>query len=299
MRYLPFIIISLVLYTLFFYHNQQPDLLSAEQKNHTEEKIIPLDFEKVAKQEQQNIHTVSTVIKRVEEVAVIVTPTAAVTVVVAEQLIEDKKALAAANKNNFKQLQASITSTLASDSALLKSEFYERAFHLDLPSPPKKKKKPKKVKTTAKKTAPKAKKVTVKVITATKQDSVSSELLNMQQAPQTTTESNKPKRRFKKQVKANQSINDSGLQEAIAVSGNKPTYPQQAQKDQQQGIVTVKFIVTMRGNTKKYQLTHSSGHQILDNAVLAFIQKERFMPALKGIKKVTSEQQFSFEFVLK
>ncbi|WP_211217174.1 energy transducer TonB, partial [Psychromonas hadalis] len=42
----------------------------------------------------------------------------------------------------------------------------------------------------------------------------------------------------------------------------------------------------------------SSGHKTLDNAVLEFIKKEHFMPALKGIEKVTSEQLFSFKFEL-
>jgi len=44
MRYLPFIIISFVLYALFFYNNQQPALLSANSENDTAEKVVPLDF---------------------------------------------------------------------------------------------------------------------------------------------------------------------------------------------------------------------------------------------------------------
>ena len=54
----------------------------------------------------------------------------------------------------------------------------------------------------------------------------------------------------------------------------------------------------MQGKTRKPQLVTSSGHQILDSAVLEFINNERFMPALKGIEKVTSEQQFSFQYSL-
>ena len=115
----------------------------------------------------------------------------------------------------------------------------------------------------------------------------------------TVAETSKPKRSFKKQVKAMPAPGEQTLQEAIAVSGNKPHYPKAAKSKQQQGLITVKFIVTMQGKTKNAQITKSSGHTILDGAMLEFIKKERFMPALKGIEKVTSEQQFSFKFALK
>ncbi|MCP4326529.1 MAG: energy transducer TonB [Psychromonas sp.] len=300
MRYLPFIIISFVLYALFFYNNQQPELLSASSKTNTAEKVVPLDFKKLTEQEKQSIVPDSSVTLHTEESPVVVT---------AQTPLEDKttkkKLIATAqSKRNLQQFKTSIKSIPASEGALLKGEFYERDFHLDLPAPPKQIKAPKKIKTTSKKVT-KPKKATTKVIPETKQDSLSSKLLKIQQTgndattKKTATESSKPKRSFKKQVKQLQISGEQLLQEAIAVSGNKPHYPKIAKSNNQQGVVTVKFTVNMQGKTKNVQIAKSSGHTLLDAAVVEFIKKERFMPALKGIEKVTSEQQFSFEFSLK
>jgi len=92
--------------------------------------------------------------------------------------------------------------------------------------------------------------------------------------------------------------NQGVLQEAIVVSGRKPVYPQRAILRDQQGRVVVKLTVTEKGLPKNPKIQTSSGHSLLDNAVLAFIHQELFMPALQGEDKVISEQLFAFRFEL-
>ncbi|PKH04190.1 hypothetical protein CXF72_02245 [Psychromonas sp. MB-3u-54] len=92
--------------------------------------------------------------------------------------------------------------------------------------------------------------------------------------------------------------NQGVLQEAIVVSGRKPVYPQRAILRNQQGRVVVKLIVTKKGRPKNPKILTSSGFSLLDDAVLAFINQELFMPALQGEDKVISEQLFAFRFEL-
>lgn len=86
------------------------------------------------------------------------------------------------------------------------------------------------------------------------------------------------------------------LQEAVAISGKKPKYPQRAALRQQKGQVKATMIVMKNGQTMAVKLTTSSGHEMLDKAVLNFIENERFMPALKGQDKISSEQSYSFSY---
>jgi len=236
-RYLPFAFISLILYVLFFYHQQTRDLLPASQISAPQKNIAftlnetgPIDADSITLAGSESA---------------IITPST-------DTQIE-----------LFKTLLATINLTPASDAALLKGEIHERYFHLDFPLPPARKKQPQKAATTA------TKKVTKSVKRA------------------------KPTRSFKSN---SATTTQQGLQNAIAVSGNTPAYPQHAKKDKLQGTVTAKFTVNMQGKTKNPHIVISSGHQILDDALLEFIHQERFMPALQGVEKVTSEQQLSSQY---
>lgn len=88
------------------------------------------------------------------------------------------------------------------------------------------------------------------------------------------------------------------LQDAEVVSGNKPDYPRRAILRNLQGRVLVKMTVMGSGKTKEAAIVKSSGHSILDNEVLNFISRELFIPALRGHEKITTEQLFSFRFEL-
>ena len=164
---------------------------------------------------------------------------------------------------------------------MLKAEVFEADFHLDLAAAQTAKKSPQKAPTTK----------TKKVKTILTAESVSSEILQQQA---------KAKRVFKKQPQTSSAsvMNQGVLQEAIVVSGNKPTYPERARKRNQEGRVVVKLTVTTKGKAKNPEIISSSGYSMLDNAALQFISEELFMPAHKGDEKITTEQLFSFRFQL-
>ena len=108
---------------------------------------------------------------------------------------------------------------------------------------------------------------------------------------QTSMSRNEPKK-----INAKSTDKLTALQEAVAISGKKPKYPQRAALRQQKGQVKVTMIVMKNGQTMAVKLTTSSGHEMLDKAVLNFIENERFMPALKGQDKISSEQSYSFSY---
>ncbi|WP_166738800.1 energy transducer TonB [Psychromonas algarum] len=113
-----------------------------------------------------------------------------------------------------------------------------------------------------------------------------------------STPKEKAKRTFKPQAVAVNNIpnTEGNLQSAVAVSGNKPDYPQMAQQNKLEGKVIAKMIVMVDGKTQGAEIIQSSGHAVLDNEVLEFINRELFMPSLEGEEKVTSEQLFSYQF---
>ncbi len=390
MRYLPHIIISVVLYTLFFYKSQEPELLIAKV---IPEKVIPLDFKKLAEQKQQsktNFLALSTkseaassskeglnVIEEKEALVTVAikktkiadlltkpepahqtiyqpsvatietkksdillknsTPAQFIDEAITEKIpdkIEVTKILAkevkvtepntvllattVLHQDNKKQLLASIKSTLASESALIKSEVYEQEFHLELPAPP-----AALPLIQAQESKKNSQLVATENISKDIETGKSENLLKKENTPdsainsllkqtqshlstssQAATINNKgssaakPKRTFKKQPKTLKMISGQSLQQAITVSGNKPHYPEGAKADNKQGTVSATFTVNMKGKTDNPRVTLSSGHKILDDSVLNFIKKERFMPSLEGREKVTREQQFFYQFSL-
>ena len=56
------------------------------------------------------------------------------------------------------------------------------------------------------------------------------------------------------------------------------------------------MIVMKNGQAMAIKLTTSSGHEMLDKAVLNFIENERFMPALEGQERISSKQSYSFSY---
>ncbi|MEL0660515.1 TonB family protein [Psychromonas arctica] len=86
------------------------------------------------------------------------------------------------------------------------------------------------------------------------------------------------------------------LPQAMAVSGKAPSYPKQAALQQQKGQVVVNMTVLPSGTTKEAEIIQSSGHEMLDKAVLNFIARELFMPSLEGQDRVPSKQSFFYSF---
>jgi len=281
-HYLPFFVLTILLYGWFFYHHNQStiilpvplnsgqqvvDLQLLEMDGATEETETPVQKESTVKKE--------IIIKKESAVKkeIIVKKESAVKTAPATLLVSDLDTqMPAEIKNAHQTLQKTIEETAASSTAMLKAELFEADLDLDLPNRP-----------APKKTTPKGQ---------TNAPSIISEILQAQE---------KSKRIFKKEPQTSVSSKIDGvvLQEAIVVSGNKPLYPERAILRNQQGRVVVKLTVTTKGKATETKILTSSGHAVLDDAVLDFIKNELFMPAHQGEEKITTQQIFSFRFELK
>ena len=78
----------------------------------------------------------------------------------------------------------------------------------------------------------------------------------------------------------------------------KPKWPEGAKARKEAGTVTLKFLIGADGKFKKSQVQKSSGHQDLDEAARAGIEKCGFKPALKAGKPVESWMQMQYVWVL-
>ena len=58
----------------------------------------------------------------------------------------------------------------------------------------------------------------------------------------------------------------------------RKTYPQSARKNQQQGQVGVRFIITQDGDVKSVAIAESSGHDLLDSAALSAVKNAAPLP---------------------
>jgi len=76
-------------------------------------------------------------------------------------------------------------------------------------------------------------------------------------------------------------------------------YPRQARRRQQQGTATLKFTLEPDGRVSRYRLLHSSGHQLLDQAVLAMIQRAQPLPVMpKSLGHLPIQLSLPVRFVL-
>ena len=209
--------------------------------------------------------------------------------------------------------QVNVNTHTSGEVALLKEYVFERNL-VNLPkiavSKPSKKKKV--IKTiienaTAKPTQPvvttKNSEITTKTkINKTNQQMTALDTKNLNNKTSTITQHNSTatvKRIFKpKSDTTNISMAKQGdvLPQATAVSGKAPSYPKQAALQQQKGQVVVNMTVLPSGTTKEAEIIQSSGHEMLDKAVLNFIARELFMPSLEGRDRVPSKQSFFYSF---
>lgn len=85
---------------------------------------------------------------------------------------------------------------------------------------------------------------------------------------------------------------------AQPMTANNPKYPRRAIIRNQQGRVTVKFLVDKFGYVENIELVESSGYALLDESVLRFAEQEQFLPATQDGNPIASTQSFLFRFVL-
>ncbi len=89
-----------------------------------------------------------------------------------------------------------------------------------------------------------------------------------------------------------------GSRQAEAISGRQPEYPYRAIQRNQQGRVLVALTVDAKGRASDIVLERSSGYYLLDQAVLSFVKRERFQPAMRDGLAISSRQEFGFLFQL-
>lgn len=296
-RYLPFFIITLLGYGVIFY--QKDTLLSQEPDVAPKKQIV-----QISSLTQENRIPAETIVKT-EGVTVVKISEAKNEDEITEVPPPEHKAPNQTVPTKIKVIKPlDFTKTKAIDVAILKgTELDEMLYlHLNLPKRPIKKRKKRSrtakahknnnQKVASKNTA--SKKITLKKVTSKKveSNSITAQVLNQPA---------KQKRIFKRvdndiTPQLSKQDNPHNLPEAIAITGNKPDYPEQARVLNQKGLVVIQFLVTTRGETRNPSIMVSSGYSELDRAVIAFVVKERFMPALKNNEKVTAEQIYSFSF---
>ena len=266
-HYFPFFILTALLYGLFFYSHKQPTIIHPLPLN-SGQQALQLQFIEITQERPKNTAAKEPETKETK------------TIEEKPEAVERKKTTKQITANTNSKIKISrqklhnaIQETSATDDAMLKAELFAADYKHEPLTPSDTEK-------------------TVEKEPALKHKPENSEGSQQQK---------KMKPVFKKQPPENSSsVKTQGvLQEAIVVSGNIPIYPKRAILRNQQGRVVVKLTVTSKGKSKNPQIITSSGHSILDNAVLNFIRKELFMPAHKGEEKITSKQIFSFRFELK
>jgi len=60
----------------------------------------------------------------------------------------------------------------------------------------------------------------------------------------------------------------------------KPEYPRNSQRNEEQGTVTLRFLITLDGSVKEANIQKSSGFRELDKAALRGLSQCKFKPAL-------------------
>ena len=90
-----------------------------------------------------------------------------------------------------------------------------------------------------------------------------------------------------------------GDEALFAFIGETVVYPEEAKKNNLQGKVMVKMIITETGKVTEVEVKQSSGHEVLDNeAVRAVNLMPDWTPATKDGKNVKSENYLPIVFKL-
>jgi len=87
---------------------------------------------------------------------------------------------------------------------------------------------------------------------------------------------------------------------SIAYAHNpKPTYPREARRKRQEGVVVLRVIVGVDGRPLSVNVHTSSGHRLLDQAALRSVKRWRFRPATIGAMSVQGTVDVPIRFFLR
>ena len=87
-------------------------------------------------------------------------------------------------------------------------------------------------------------------------------------------------------------------QPSFLESPRRPSYPAQARRRNQQGVVLVEVRLDERGQQRSVNVLRSSGVDSLDRAALEAVAKWRFKPETAGGRAVPSRVQIPIQFAL-
>ena len=291
-RYLPFVIITLVVYGSFFYLKNDRTTLNqhASSKKH----VVQLStLKKKQKKSEPKISNIQPYLPHHKTPETTKTDKSdgntdtRLNISHRNGRLPEKPLKIIAESKNKINKPHDFTTSKAIDAATLKAYIHDRILYLDLdlPKRPLSRKK-------RRSTDPKVyKQSPIKIVTSkAARNSLSGKVLKIPQ---------KEKRLFKPTpqnatTKVSAKDNPQNLQEAISIASKKPKNPTQGLN--QHGLVVIKFIVNSKGETRNTSIMVSSGHSELDRTVISFVLKERFMPASKNGKKISSEQIYSHLF---
>lgn len=84
------------------------------------------------------------------------------------------------------------------------------------------------------------------------------------------------------------------------IVSNKPPYPPQSIRAQEQGVTTISVCVNENGRTQSAQVSESSGYARLDEAALTWMKNARFRPAkVDGKARAVCNHTVAYEWNLK
>ncbi|MEA5097440.1 MAG: energy transducer TonB [Burkholderiaceae bacterium] len=84
-----------------------------------------------------------------------------------------------------------------------------------------------------------------------------------------------------------------------AASNRKPVYPLLSRRNDEQGTVILRVLVTEDGRAGSVQLAQSSGHPLLDESAQAAVQVWRFRPAMRNNQPIAEWYRLAIPFKLR
>ena len=83
-----------------------------------------------------------------------------------------------------------------------------------------------------------------------------------------------------------------------AASNRKPDYPVLSRRNDEQGTVVLRVLVSASGHADKVQIRQSSGHPLLDESALNAVRVWRFRPATSNSQPIAEWYQLAIPFKL-
>jgi TonB family protein len=98
--------------------------------------------------------------------------------------------------------------------------------------------------------------------------------------------------------RSSKGLNSDGTSGVVVLSQTKPTYPQKALRNKEEGWVKVAFTITEQGTVANPKVVAAKPRRVFDRSVLEALRKWRFEPKTVGGKPVLTKVTQLIEFKL-